>query len=81
MMSRILRCLRGLASDFAAAWFILAGKFRDERKDWVTIQVSILEWEVAKACECPEMAEECRANAIETINRIGKYYGRRKIEG
>lgn len=38
-------------------WWRFVGTFRDWRADWVEIQVALLSYHVAVACEMPETAE------------------------
>ncbi len=39
------------------------------------IQVALLSYQVAVACEMPETAEMERQSAIKTFHRIGRYHG------
>lgn len=57
------------------SWWRFVGTFRDWRADCVELQITLLAYHVAVACETPEVIEKERQTAIKTIHRLCRYHG------
>lgn len=55
-------------------WWRFLGFFRDENADYVEISVAFLEFQVASLFD-PATRERSRVQALETLNRLGRYHG------